>query len=99
MVTTAGYPFAGGGDWNMPPDTPGLEQWAEGIKSFIVAPQTDTFIAGGGKIVDYFIFSQAFDGFVGSAWTGTHYSTTPHRPAFVKVRGVNKDSKVLVRQK
>ena len=50
-------------------------------------------------VFDYFFYANAFRGSVGEAWIGRTYATTPHRPVFVKVLAINRDSKVLVRQK
>ena len=83
----------------MQPDTPGLSSWAHGVKGFFTSPTADTCVAGGGKVFDYFLFSDAFDGLVGEAWIGTSYGTTPHRPVFVCMQTLCKDSKVLTRRK
>ena len=38
LLTTAGLPFAGAGDWYMTPGTPGLQNWTSSVKAFIAAP-------------------------------------------------------------
>lgn len=57
LLASAKLPFGEGGDWNIAPDTPGLAAWARGVKGFISSPTSDTCVASGGSIFEFFLFS------------------------------------------